>query len=47
MLLQWPNEDGSISSYDGMFGSLNHNIIHDQGAKKSLGGWGNHAGLKL
>ena len=45
----WPNEDGSISSYDGMFGSGISNIIHDQGAKflLSLGGWGNHAGFEV
>ena len=45
----WPNEDGSISSYDGMFGSGLSNIIHDQGAKflLSLGGWGNHAGFEV
>ncbi len=45
----WPNEDGSISSYDGMFGSDISNIIHNQGAKflLSLGGWGNHAGFEV
>ena len=37
----WPNEDGSIASYDGMFGSGMSDIIHSQGAKflLSLGGW--------
>lgn len=45
----WPNEDGSISSYDGMFGSDISNIIHNQGGKflLSLGGWGNHAGFEV
>ena len=45
----WPNEDGSISSYDGMFGSDISNIIHNQGAKflLSLGGWGNHVGFEV
>ena len=45
----WPNEDGSISSYDGMFGSGMSNIIHNQGAKflLSLGGWGNHVGFEV
>ena len=39
----WPNENGSISSYDGMFGSGISDAIHNQGAKflLSLGGWGN------
>ena len=44
----WPNENGSISSYDGMFGSNISEIIHNEGAKflLSLGGWGNHAGFE-
>ena len=44
----WPNEDGSISSYDGMFGSGYSDIVHSQGSKfmLSLGGWGNHAGFE-
>ena len=44
----WPNENGSISSYDGMFGSGISDVIHNQGAKLllSLGGWGNHAGFE-
>ncbi|MBA65082.1 MAG: hypothetical protein CMG55_04695 [Candidatus Marinimicrobia bacterium] len=44
----WPNEDGSISSYDGMFGSGYSDIIHEQNSKflLSLGGWGNHAGFE-
>ena len=44
----WPNEDGSISSYDGMFGSEFSEIVHEQGAKflLSLGGWGNHEGFE-
>jgi len=45
----WPNENGSISSYDGMFGSGISDVIHNQGAKflLSLGGWGNHAGFEV
>ena len=45
----WPNEDGSIASYDGMFGSGMSDIIHSQGAKflLSLGGWGNHTGFEI
>ena len=44
----WPNEDGSISSYDGMFGSGYSDIVHSQDSKfiLSLGGWGNHAGFE-
>ena len=44
----WPNEDGSIESYDGMFGSGISDVIHSQGAKflLSLGGWGNHTGFE-
>ena len=44
----WPNEDGSISSYDGMFGTDFGNVIHSQGRKflLSLGGWGNHMGFE-
>ena len=44
----WPNEDGSISSYDGMFGTGISDMIHSHGAKflLSLGGWGNHAGFE-
>jgi len=45
----WPNENGSISSYDGMFGSGISDVIHSQGAKflLSLGGWGNHVGFEV
>ena len=45
----WPNENGSISSYDGMFGSGISDTFHNQGAKflLSLGGWGNHAGFEV
>ena len=45
----WPNEDGSISSYDGMFGSGMSETIHAQGSKflLSLGGWGNHIGFEV
>ena len=45
----WPNENGSISSYDGMFGSGISDTIHNQGAKflLSLGGWGNHVGFEV
>ena len=45
----WPNENGSISSYNGMFGSGISDVIHNQGAKflLSLGGWGNHAGFEV
>ena len=45
----WPNVDGSISSYDGMFGSGMSNVVHEQGAKfiLSLGGWGNHEGFEV
>ena len=44
----WPNEDGSISSYDGMFESELSEAIHSQGAKflLSIGGWGNHEGFE-
>ena len=44
----WPNVDGSISSYDGMFGSGMSDVVHEQGAKflLSLGGWGNHEGFE-
>ena len=44
----WPNEDGSISSYDGMFDSELSEAIHSQGAKflLSIGGWGNHEGFE-
>ena len=44
----WPNEDGSISSYDGMFGSGYSDIVHSHDSKfiLSLGGWGNHAGFE-
>ena len=45
----WPNEDGSISSYDGMFDSGMSDVIHSQGAKflLSLGGWGHHSGFEI
>ena len=45
----WPNEDGSISSYDGMFGSGMSETIHAQGSKflLSLGGWGNDIGFEV
>ena len=44
----WPNTDGSISSYNGMFGSGMSDVVHSQGSKflLSLGGWGNHAGFE-
>ncbi len=45
----WPNDDGSISSYDGMFGSGYSDVIHEQNSKflLSLGGWGIMQDLKL
>lgn len=45
----WPNENGSISSYDGMFGTGISDIVHNQGSKfmLSLGGWGNHVGFEV
>ena len=45
----WPNEDGSIISYDGMFDSGMSDVIHSQGAKflLSLGGWGHHSGFEI
>ena len=45
----WPNNNGSISSYDGMFGSGISDIIHEQDRKflLSLGGWGNDGAFEV
>jgi chitinase len=45
----WPDVDGSIFAYDGMFGSGMSNVVHENGAKflLSLGGWGNHEGFEV
>ncbi len=45
----WPNSDGSIGSYDGMFGSGISDIIHGQDRKflLSLGGWGNDSNFEI
>ena len=44
----WANEDGSISSYDGMFGNNMADLVHSGGSKflLSIGGWGNHEGFE-
>lgn len=44
----WANEDGSISSYDGMFGNNMADIVHSGDSKflLSIGGWGNHEGFE-
>ena len=45
----WPNADGSIDSYDGMFGSGISEVIHAQDRKfiLSLGGWGNDSNFEI
>ena len=45
----WPNSDGSIGSYDGMFGSGISDVIHEQDRKflLSLGGWGNDSNFEI
>ena len=45
----WPNADGSIEAYNGMFGSGMSDIIHEQDRKflLSLGGWGNDSGFEI
>ena len=44
----WANEDGCISSYDGMFGNNMADIVHSGDSKflLSIGGWGNHEGFE-
>ncbi len=43
----WPDEQGSIHSYDGMFSVSNSQVIHDGGGKLllSIGGGGNELGF--
>ena len=45
----WPDVDGSIFAYDGMFGSGMSSVVHENGAKflLSMGGWGNHEGFEV
>lgn len=44
----WANEDGSISSYEGMFGNNIADLVHSGNSKilLSIGGWGNHEGFE-
>ena len=44
----WPDLDGSILFYDGMFDAGVSESVHSRGGKilLSLGGWGNHAGFE-